>query len=692
MWKLLTNLIRKYGGWSAVILVLCLALYLRVYDLTLDPPLVIGTFSQDLATDPYHITSFAANKANFGAWELFPYPKWQVFKVSLPSAISYLLFSAGNTNSFWTHLAGVIPSFIGILLLLWGIASGERAGNWRPVLAAAIFLGTNFALVTYTRAPFLETGVIFYFGLIVLLYKKNGNNIANLLIIALLTLLACFTGRLFAITAGIAVLPSLIFGPEKDRFRKVGWMAAGGLLFAVVLLLLLYGNRIGAYFEYLAEHSDTSHGNLFILNGIGDFIKVLFSYGSESRLFKDSPFLFIAGYVALITAILCFRNCYDWFRKNLFLRFSLYWTLAMFVFFFPFNYRPLRYSLLLYLPLVLVMAALSDVREIRRKDCSDTKSIWAAGVLFFLNFFFLIHLVIDFFLYGSYPAEPLTVYAYMFFPAVILTIIMVSNPVRRRFTGLIKNAGVALIILALCSLVYQGITYRQWVKHSHRSTEDASKDLAEVLGNGAVVAGPYAPRLTLGSKHRHFIYYFGLPKSDTSIFDMFPITHLAIDQRNLEVAVQDFPEIENTIPLTDYLIRGRTVMILEMMEKPAGYEPSNYELAEECYKRGDTDSALILNDAFRQRHPSNKAALKQLFRISIRRDDADNCISALNELFYRYPKNADVQFFCAIRYKFLGIILERPDLISVSKKALARAEWMYHGLENHLQRLYDETT
>ncbi len=684
--------VKKYGGWSAVILILCLALYLRVYDLTVDPPLVIGTFSQDLATDPYHITSFAANKANFGAWELFPYPEWQVFKVSLPSVISYLLFSIGNTNSFWTHLAGVIPSFIGILLLLWGIASGERTGRWQPVLAAAIFLGTNFALVTYNRAPFLETGVIFYFSLIVLLYKKNGNNIANLLIITLLTLLACFTGRLFALTADIAILANLVFGLEKDRFKKVGWMTAGGFLFAVVLLLLLYGNRIGAYFEYLAERSDTSRGNLFILNGIGDFIKVLFSYGSESRLFKDSPFLFIAGYATLITAILCFRNCYDWFRKNLFLRFSLYWTLTMFVLFFPFNYRPLRYSLLLYLPLVLVMAALSDVREIRRKDCSDTKSIWAAGVLFFLNFFFLIHLVIDFFLYGSYPAEPLTVYAYMFFPAVILTIIMISNPVRRRFTRLVKNTGIVLIILALCSLAYQVTTYRQWINHSHRSTEDASKDLADILGKGAVIAGPYAPRLTLGSKHKHFIYYFGLPRPDTSIFKTFPISHLAVGKRNLEAAIRDFPDVKNATIIADYLIRGRTVMILKMPQKPAGYEPSTYELAEECHKRGDTDSALILNDAFRQRHPSNKAALKQLFRISIRRDDTDNCISALNELFYRYPKNVDVQFFCALRYKFLGIILKRPDLISVSKKALARAKWMYYGLENHLQRLYDETT
>jgi hypothetical protein len=648
-----------------------------------------GTFSQDLVTDSYTIIHFAANKAKFDQWELFEYKQWQVFKVSLPSIAAYILFSVGQVDIFWTHMAGIIPAFIGILIILWAIRRYFDNSNWLPVIIAAIFLMTNFILITYTRMPFLETGVILYFGWIVFLLHKGKLPLTKILIISILISLACLTGRIFSISIALALVTAMFFGEDKTKIKKFALLIGGMVTSGIILLFILYGNRVTAYFQYIAEHTETSGGNLRLLQGVGEFIQVLFSYGSDNQLFRDSPFLFIAAYIAIVTAILLYRNHYGWFRSNFLLRFGLWWAGWLFVFFSPFNYRPLRYSLLLYLPLVLIMVSVIDVKDIKQARCPKLAALLSTILLYLLNFYFLVHIVIDFFFFPNYQDKQLTVYTYIFLPAIILTLIMVSRSAQTFVSVLIKKAGLIIAGLAICSLVYQSYAYFQWINHSHRTTETAVSDLAECIGPDAVIAGPYAPRLTLTSNIKSFIYSFGLDRPDFSIFERFPITHVAVDRTNLLAAQNDFSELQNTMIVTNHLIRARTILVVSIEDTVSEYTPSLFETAERFLQTDIIDSALVYNSEFRSLYPDNIPGIKQAYKISAYLRDFSNCLAILDDLRSRHPQNADAMLFCAVQYKLLGIARKREDLLTLSRQCLDKTKWLYMGDEENLQRSYD---
>ncbi|MCP4570475.1 MAG: hypothetical protein GY841_23070 [FCB group bacterium] len=679
-----------YNPFILVLLVLALGLGLRVANHSLDPPIYIGTSSQDLATDPYHVISFAANKDTFGTWEPFSFPKWQAFKISLTSLTAHLLFQLAEPNCFWISMAGVIPSFLGIIMLVWATAlSTDGKYRWRPALTAALFLSPNFILILYNRTPFLEAGLFFCLGLIVLLYRKFGLRTANILIISVLTALACVTGKIFGVTFFLAVLAAILFGPSEKRLKKSGWLVLSWLISMTVLLLLLYGDRLNAYLYFIGEHSYHTERQLYILQSPLNFVKALLSFGSDNRVFEQSPFLFIAGYLAVIFAIIGFRVSYDWFKDNDLLRFALYLLAALFLLLFPFNYRPIRYAMLLYLPLILVAAQMTLTGDMPRKKCPASLAPLSIGLLFFLNYLFMIHLVIDFMLHSPYPENPWPIYGGVILPALLFTAVMTTSRINRLFFKSIPRLGSVILLLAVCSLIYQGREYFNWATLSRPSLEMASHDLSEILGKNAVVAGPYAPRLTVGSDHKCFIYYFGLKKSDTNIFKTFPITHLAVDKVNYNAAVLDFDEIADALPVTTYLIHGRTVEIVRLKSLPGNYQPGAYELADDMLRKGEVSLAYNYNKNFLRKHPQNISGNKQLFAIYVALGDINRMDATLNGLARKHPDNLDVQFFCAIKYKIMGVVLSRSDLLRASEQALAKAKKMNHPFGDLIQEKYN---
>lgn len=676
---------------ALLLLIMVLGLVMRVYDPYLDPPSAIGSISQDLVTDPAHITSFAANKVVFGNWEQFPFPKWQVFKVALPSLVAYLLFSVGKVNYFWSCLAGVIPSYIGILLIIWSAGIGHNQRRWLIALIAALFLMPNFSLVTYNRASFLECGLVFYFGLMIFLVYKFPLRLWSLLLIAFLIPLACLTGKAFGLSMALALGATLIFSVQESKWKNIGLMTAVGVVSFIALLYLLYGGRIGAYTDYLNEQALSSHGPLDSIQSLRRLVEALLSYGTITRMFRASPFLFVSAYLALVSSIIYFRTSYDAFRNNMRLRFALYWALALFLMFFPFNYRPLRYSILLYLPLVLIIAAISGIDDFKRKTCPPKMAIFSIIALFALNYFFLIHLVVDMFLIDGYPANAWTAYGFLFPVAIIMTILMAGKKVHQALVRLLPKAKTALLALAVGALIVQTAHYIDWTRHSIKTVQDAADDLSEILDPSSVLTGPYAPRLTLGSSYRHFIYAFGLKRPKTSIFDMFPISHVVVDLRNLEAASKDYPEIAKADPIADYLVRGRTIFILRMPRIIPGYHESEYETAAELLLQGNNEAAQRYNLSFLQKFPNNASARRQLAKIYLAEGKIDSMLYVLNDLRQNCPDNISIQFFCAMRYEALGRSTGRQDLIELSRQTLEHAKRLDPTFQETLQDYYDRT-
>jgi hypothetical protein len=676
---------------ALVLLLLVLGLVMRVYDPYLDPPSAIGSISQDLVTDPAHITSFAANKALFGTWEPFPFPKWQVFKVALPSLIAYLLFSIGKVNYFWSSMAGVIPSFIGLLLIIWSAGIGQKPKQWLPILVAALLLMPNFSLVTYNRASFLECGLILYFGVMVFLVYKYPTQLWSLLLTAFLIPLACLTGKAFGLSMALALGTTLIFGHGDKKWKNIGLMSAVGVVSFIALLYLFYGGRIGAYSNYLNEQALTSHGTLDSIQSLRKLVEALLSYGTVTRMFRASPFLFLSAYLALLFAFFYFRTSYDAFRNNLRLRLALYWALALFLMFFPFNYRPLRYSILLYLPLALIIASVCSIEDFKKKNCPPKMAIFSVIALFALNYYFLIHFVLDMFLISGYPSNAWTVYSFLFPVAVIATILMVQKKSLQALARLLPKAKSVLVPLAVGALIFQSALYIDWARYGIKTIQDAADDLSEILDPSSVLTGPYAPRLTIGSSYRHFIYAFGLKRPETSIFDMFPISHVVVDLRNLEAASKDYPEIAKADPIADYLVRGRTIFILKMPRTIPGYHQSDYETAAELLLQGNNEAAQRYNLAFLQKFPNNASARRQLAKIYLAEGKTDSMVMTLDELRRNCPDNISIQFFCAMRYEALGRSLGSQDLLQISRETLEHAKRLDPTFQQTLQEYYDQT-
>jgi len=131
----------------------------------------------------------------------------------------------------------------------------------------------------------------------------------NLLILALLVTLSCLTGKIFGISLGVAIFAMILTSHDPAKWKKGGWFVGGGIVSAILLILILYGDRFGAYYDYLHEQAFVSHGTgWYFASGFREFVSQIIIFGSQSRMFIDSPFEFLSWYIALAMTLLYMRT------------------------------------------------------------------------------------------------------------------------------------------------------------------------------------------------------------------------------------------------------------------------------------------------------------------------------------------------------------------------------------------------
>lgn len=667
---------------AALCLVLTIGLFLRIYDLEMDPPLDVGRASQDLTTDPAHITSFAANHDRCGQSEPYPFPKWHVFKISLISGFSYLLAIVSNSDRIWSNLSGVIPSFLGLLLTILGILvdRDEKEKRLFAALIAAVFLCFNFTFVTFNRAPFLESGLILYSGLIFYLFQRYRIRLWNVVLMGALVALAGLTGKAFALSLGMALAAIIFTSNDEHRWKKLLYFAGAGAVAGVVIALILYGARLDSYLSYLKEQAFVSHGASWqMAEDYKRFLSQLLIFGTQSRMFIDSPFQSLAWYLALATAILYARHHYHRFQQNTLLRFALFWMLALALFLVPANYRPLRYATLLYQPMVLITVAVLFFEPKGEKKLPRPWMFISGILLGYLNWFFLYHLITDVLYNEQYKLVGWTVILITFFPALALTLVMIYRPaVWRWILRRTRWAAIFLLGMAVVTVVHQSYLYLRWAGDRAYSIRDASRDLGQILGPGAVLTGPYAPTLTLDNTFTNFIYAFGLQRPEFSIFNRFPITHVAVDVSNRDVAVADYPEMADAERLVEYYMRNRVVLILKVAGHTTNatalaYQPTDYERARLHLLGEKPDSALIYVDRFIQRYPANRSGLILRMNTFSQLSRPTDLLAAIDKAEASAPNDYVTLFLCARHLKTLAATMKREDLMKRAYATLERA-------------------
>ena len=145
-----------------IVSIIAFLLILSFWKLDIDPPLYYVGHSQAQITDPYHLTFSSKNAAQTGEWNPQEFHRWDVFKFSLVSGVSYLLFTLFGVSRVTANLAALLLHLGGFVFFLMALARSRPREEW---LLAALFLLFNSTLFFYGRLPFLENGLILFSGL-----------------------------------------------------------------------------------------------------------------------------------------------------------------------------------------------------------------------------------------------------------------------------------------------------------------------------------------------------------------------------------------------------------------------------------------------------------------------------------------------------------------------------------------------
>ena len=379
----LENIQDKLAGWRLWMLfggLFALAAGLRLYELSADPPNHFANLGQALLTDPYHITAHARNKVLFGQWEPFGYERWVAFKVSLVSALAYVVFSLSEVSRYTANLTAVILNLCGAVFLAAGIYRSSSNDNDRNNLAfsalvAGALLALSHPLVVYGRAPFLENGLLALAGAAFYVTVVHGRTIKGAALAGALVALCPLAGKMFGVLLLFpAALTLALSGGQWTK--RVGAFAASAALTAALWYVFVLSDQTAAYHAYLNEQSFGLYGTPPGLISLETFVVLLVTYGAEFRLFRFEALLPALAFVGILSftfkhkAEIWKNNCVFW-KDRPALTFLVLWVAASWLGLMVFHYRPMRYSLFVLLPLIgaismMVGDALSS-RQVQKK-------------------------------------------------------------------------------------------------------------------------------------------------------------------------------------------------------------------------------------------------------------------------------------------------------------------------------------
>jgi len=250
---------------------------------------------------------------------------------------------------------------------------------------------------------------------------------------------------------------------------------------------------------------------------------------------------------------------------------------------------------------------------------------------------------------------------------------------KRKFKiGRIWLVGAMVFILAL-SLVVNGFRIRRLHYLDNAFTiAEATEDLGQILGDNAVLSGPYAAGLTLGNNLPSFIHLFGVAHVDSTLFDRYPVTHLAVDISNIEEAVKAYPQIGLLKTITTYWIRDvevRVFNISQAFKNPIAnqYQPSHYEKAVEYYHASNLDSAVAELELHFAKHKGTRSPELLSCDVLWKRNQYQLAITLMRRFAEKYRRDWNVQMQTAKMIQVVAMMQESNQLLAESRDYYERA-------------------
>jgi hypothetical protein len=643
-------------------------------DLESDPPMYYSGLGQSLSTDPYLYTVYARNLVLFHQLDPFHDPEWRIFQKSLVTVAAYAWFSLTEVSRRQANLVGVVMSFAGLILVL--LALLRRHPPW-VIAAVALCWVVNVTLLTYGRLPYLENALLLWLGLILLVWTRYYRHTGGAIAVGAALAAAAITGKLFGALLLPAIICSFVVDDGKESLRRsLAVSASFGAVF-VLLVFILYKGDFGVVFTFLQTRSVGLYGTPEGLKTPWGFIEHVIAYGASNRLFYLNPALLL--FVTVGAVLLAVSN--SRLRTTLrelppASRLACFWILFGWLGLSPFNYSPLRYTLFL-IPAILVFCFSMIAYTLKRKSREPVKTgipgLIIIGVVVWTMTF---HAVKNFF-YFLAPTDATRDVLWLSALAGVAAALVVrrlqSGWINMRWRRLLI-AGTVLL-MSFC-VVVNGFRFRRkyYLDHAYTIAE-ANADLPQILGKNAVVSGPYGPALTVESDLGTVIHFFDEARKKGDIFSSFPITHIATDSSNWQLAVQQYPFLGTLKPVAVYWIRDYQVSIYRTAAdskdpRAQAYVPTAYERAVDYYHRGSIDSALALVNSHSVLLQQSKSAGLLYSRLLIQTRAYDKAAGLLMTLADRYPTDFNVLIEC-------GHFLQQVALATNNQPLLVRAQHYY---------------
>lgn len=614
--------------------------------LNADTPFGI-TASQELSTDPPQYTSFARNKVLFGSWEI-SHSRYRLFISNLTTLCSYcvfLIFGTGRSQSnFLAVVFSIVIIYLNFLIL--------RKRGFGVAIAFALLLGVNYIFYSYGKLPFLEvttTALVSIAGFLLLTSRARGLHafLAGLILAA-----AAFFAKLLAIVffpTAVMIIMLGYFQAKNNSFgalkNKLLAFSAGCSVMVIAWLIAVYLPSRSDVSGYLSEISTGMYGSPKAFESPKMFMMQLYSYGFDNKLWSKQLVEFSLGLLGMASVLgLMLSHGKNTLKKlDRVDMFYLLWLGSIFILLFPWNYRPLRYAVLLYPPLIYFA-----IRWIFL--LFDTNTHWGKRkwtyylVLFVIGSYVVFHLLITPYFETRSSELIMRFIPYGIIGAIIITslgalIQKVKEKILRKSAKLLLAARILALIILLIAIFIQLRLHIDSSFNNQKTIHNASVDLGKILAADAVIAGPYSSALTQDNRLKSIIKMFGVPIVEKNLFESTPITHLAVEAKgNEKRAFDDYPEIMNDAPMVmTYYLRGFPVNIYLISpttpnDEARKYQPTRFELSAWKYQLGQMDSAASFLAEFEQALPNTMAAYQLRMKMNIAKGNLDGAKYELNRL------------------------------------------------------------
>ncbi|MCK4632473.1 MAG: hypothetical protein KAT79_04330, partial [candidate division Zixibacteria bacterium] len=421
-------------------------------------------------------------------------------------------------------------------------------------------------------------------------------------------------------------------------------------------------------------------------------VETLVSFGYDSRLFERMPLVAVLGVVCILTIV--YRMSV---RRPLRERMSgltgghlifLVTVVAFYLGLMIWNYRPLRYQLVLvYAFYGLAAMLLADLWQKGLRVGSGKLTwrfyAWAFPVIL-IAVYQLAQGISDLAGTDFYFNDRIFHVGALAVVVMILIGTLVQWYKGRTPVSWLQSVVRITIAVLIIAVVGRGAaSYLYWTERPSYMAVDNSADLQMILSPGAVLSGPYAPLLTLGTDFGTVIHMFGVSQPNPQFFEKFPITHLLVDEGNERRARKDYPEVmDSAVHLCTYhvgLKNARLFRIAGLTGNPSAtaYRLSKFEEALDYYQQDLPAKSLQAAVEFVMDHPNNISGHLMLAE----RGELEGHLVEAEHLFEKavefspsnYDLNARVAQFHKGRYEESGDSRHREEGLAYFEQAIRLA-------------------